>query len=111
MMGNVLIKAAATDFLLQWGLFLIAAYLRTEKFYDLAGSSTFILLTVQSLIGTGRFFTRQVIQSSLVCTWAVRLGLFLFLRVLKEGQDSRFNRVRGNPKRFFIYWTVQGGLQ
>ena len=107
-MGNTLVKAAAIDFLLQWGLFLIAAYLRTEKFFDLAGSFTFVLLAVQSLINTRRFFPRQVIQSSLVSTWAVRLGLFLFFRVLKEGHDSRFNRVRGNPTRFFIYWTVQG---
>lgn len=107
-MGNALTKAAATDFLLQWGLFLIAAYLKTEKFYDLAGSSTFILLAVQSLINSGKFFPRQVIQSGLVCTWATRLGLFLFLRVLKDGKDSRFNRVRGNPKTFFLYWTVQG---
>lgn len=109
-MGNTLVKAAAIDFLLQWGLFLIAAYLRTEKFFDLAGSSTFVLLAVQSLINTRRFFPRQVIQSSLVSTWAVRLGLFLFFRVLKEGHDSRFNRVRDNPTRFFIYWTVQGGF-
>jgi len=108
MMGNTLVKAAVTDFLLQWGLFLIAAYMRTERFFDLAGSSTFVLLAVQSLINTGRFFPRQVIQSGLVSTWAVRLGLFLFFRVLKEGHDSRFNRVRDNPTRFFIYWTVQG---
>ena len=40
--------------------------------------------------------------------WAVRLGLFLFMRVIRDSHDSRFNRVRDNPKRFFIYWTVQG---
>lgn len=107
-MGNVLGKAAAIDFLLQWGLFLIAAYLKTEKFYDLAGTSTFILLAVQSLIKTNKFFPRQVIQTGLVATWAARLGLFLFFRILKDGKDRRFNRVRDNPKRFFIYWTMQG---
>ena len=59
-MGNVLAKAAITDMGLQWGLFLIAAYLRTEKFYDLAGSATFILLAIQSLISNGKLFPRQV---------------------------------------------------
>ena len=107
-MGNALGKAAAADFLLQWGLFLVAAYLKSEKFYDLAGSSTFILLVVQSLINSGKFFPRQVIQSGLVSTWAARLGLFLFFRILKDGHDSRFNRVRDNPRKFFLYWTVQG---
>ena len=107
-MGNFVSRAAVVDFALQWGLFLIANYLKTEKFYDLAGSSTFVLLIVQSLVNGGKFFPRQVIQSGLVCTWAARLGLFLFFRVLKAGRDSRFDKVRGNPKRFFLYWTVQG---
>ncbi len=107
-MGNALVKAAATDLAIQWGCFLVAAYFKTEKFYDLAGSATFIVLLLQSLSSNGRFFPRQVIQSGLVSTWAARLGLFLFLRVLKDGQDRRFARVRDNPRRFLFYWTVQG---
>lgn len=61
-MGNVLVKAAVTDMALQWGLFLIAAYFKTEKFYDLAGSGTFILLAIQSLLSTRKIFPRQVIS-------------------------------------------------
>ncbi|XP_064389929.1 uncharacterized protein LOC135337854 isoform X2 [Halichondria panicea] len=106
-MGSVLSKAAVTDLALQWALFLVAAYFKTEKFYDLAGSATFILLSTQSLMHTGKFYPRQLIQTALVCVWAIRLGLFLFMRVMKDGHDSRFNRVRNDPKRFFIYWTVQ----
>ena len=37
-----------------------------------------------------------------------RLGLFLFTRILKEGQDRRFNKVRDRPGTFFVYWTIQG---
>ncbi|XP_020640135.3 uncharacterized protein LOC110074375 isoform X1 [Pogona vitticeps] len=36
------------------------------------------------------------------------LGLFLFLRILTEGHDRRFNGVRENPATFFLYWTMQG---
>ena len=54
-------KAAITDMAVQWVLFLIAAYFKTEKFYDLAGSSTFLLLIVQSLLSTRKLFPRQVI--------------------------------------------------
>ena len=107
-MGNVLGKAAAVDFAIQWGVFLIAAYLRSEKFYDATGSVTFIALMLQSLLQTRRFFPRQVIQSGLVGTWASRLGLFLTTRILRDGHDSRFNRVRDNPRRFFFFWTMQG---
>ena len=59
-MGSVLSRAVATDLTLQWVLFLVAAYFRTEKFYDLAGSATFILLSVQSLLQTRQFYPRQV---------------------------------------------------
>ena len=59
-MGNTLAKAAFIDMGLQWALFLIAAYIKTEKFYDLAGSSTFILLAVQSLLSNRKLFPRQV---------------------------------------------------
>ena len=36
-MGSNLAKSAALDFGIQWGCFLVAAALKTEKFYDLAG--------------------------------------------------------------------------
>lgn len=38
MMGSVLLKCAAADLGLQWGGWALAAALRTEKFYDLAGN-------------------------------------------------------------------------
>ena len=107
-MGNVLGKAIAVDFLIQWGMFLLAAYMKTEKFFDATGSATFVILMLQSLLHARRFFPRQVIQSGMVATWATRLGLFLLTRVLRDGRDSRFNRVRNNPRTFFLYWTVQG---
>lgn len=39
-MGSVLVKSAALDFGIQWGSFVIAALLKTEKFYDLVGKQT-----------------------------------------------------------------------
>lgn len=104
---NALVKAAVYDVGIQWVLWFIASLLQTEKFYDLAGSSTFLFLTWQTLLWNKRFFPRQVIQSGCVSMWALRLGLFLFTRVLREQGDSRFKNVRGNPARFFLYWTVQ----
>ena len=37
-MGNVLVKSTAVDFGIQWACFAAAAALKTEIFYDLAGS-------------------------------------------------------------------------
>ncbi|KAM3617502.1 uncharacterized protein V6R79_007149 [Siganus canaliculatus] len=36
-----------------------------------------------------------------------RLGTFLFMRILKDGHDRRFNNVRDSPGTFFVYWTIQ----
>lgn len=107
-MGNVLGKAAALDIAIQWLMFLPAYYFRTEKFFDITGSVTFLLLLLYTLKNGGRFFPRQVIQSGLVGTWAARLGLFLLFRILRDGKDGRFDKVKGNPKRFLLYWTMQG---
>ncbi|KAL3831371.1 hypothetical protein ACJMK2_023124 [Sinanodonta woodiana] len=107
-MGNTFGKAVAIDFGIQWACWLVASIFKTEKFYDLAGSGTFFLLAYQTLRWGGTYFLRQRIQTGLVMTWAARLGIFLFTRILKSGQDSRFNKVRGNPGMFWIYWTIQG---
>jgi steroid 5-alpha reductase family enzyme len=45
--------------------------------------------------------------SLLVTIWTVRLGAFLLFRVLRVGEDSRFAKVKYQPLRFFIFWTVQ----
>ena len=37
-MGNSIAKSAAIDFGLQWACWAVAATLKTEKFYDLAGN-------------------------------------------------------------------------
>ncbi|XP_060677061.1 uncharacterized protein si:ch211-210c8.6 isoform X1 [Hemiscyllium ocellatum] len=107
-MGSILVKCAMIDLTIQWVLWAAASILQTEKFYDLAGSGTFIFLTHLSYRWNGTSYHRQKIQSTLVTVWGLRLGLFLFLRVLKEGRDRRFNEVRTSPKLFFVYWTLQG---
>lgn len=101
-------KAAILDLGIQWILCAISTILKTEKFYDLAGSSTFIYLIWQVLSWSGQYNNRQVIQSSCITAWAARLGLFLFTRVLREGGDSRFNKVRDKPSLMLLYWTIQG---
>ena len=40
----------------------------------------------------------QVVVTLLVVAWAVRLGSFLFIRVLKTGKDSRFDELKDDPR-------------
>lgn len=109
---NVLLKTAVADVSIQWTGFAIGWILKTEKFYDLAGSSTFLYLTWASLIWAKRsskaaWFPRQTIQNSCVSIWAIRLGTYLFSRILQDGEDRRFRRAKESMPLFFTFWTVQ----
>lgn len=106
--SSPLLQLVAVDFLMQYAVFIISAYLKTEKFFDLTGSTTFIVLAHLCLKWNPERSMRQMIQSGMILIWAVRLGTYLFTRVLKSGKDRRFNRIRENPPLFFIYWTAQG---
>lgn len=35
------------------------------------------------------------------------MGSYLFHRILKEGKDSRFDRIRGSPSTFLVVWIAQ----
>nr|CAB3262701.1 uncharacterized protein LOC100182009 [Phallusia mammillata] len=102
-----LLTLAGIDLFIQVVGFCIAYTLQTEKFYDLVGSLTFILLTHVSLRSNLHQNWRRTLLSFMVTIWALRLGSFLCYRCLKDGGDRRFTKVKTKPVVFFIYWTVQ----
>ena len=96
-------------FLIMWITFIPAALAKTEKFYDLAGSLTYIGITSFIYIATyGLTFSPSLLIVFAVLIWAIRLGNFLFKRVLKDGQDKRFSEIKIKPSSFFAAWTTQG---
>nr|XP_002124274.1 uncharacterized protein LOC100182009 [Ciona intestinalis] len=105
---NNLLTVTLLDFTIQLVGFAVAFALQTEKFYDLTGSCTFILVAQASLRWRANRQFRRVLLSTMVTVWAARLGLFLFYRVLHEGGDKRFNKVKSKPVTFLIYWMIQG---
>ena len=60
------------------------------------------------LAGPGRQDTADRIIALLVVVWAIRLGSFLFQRILAEGADARFDRIKPSFHRFLMTWTLQG---
>jgi steroid 5-alpha reductase family enzyme len=103
--------AAALAFLIQWLAFIPAYLLQTEKFYDLTGSLTYLIVTGVALGGT-RYTVpldgRAILAATLVSVWAIRLGTFLFSRIRKAGKDDRFDEIKPNFFRFLNAWTMQG---
>jgi steroid 5-alpha reductase family enzyme len=49
----------------------------------------------------------QVVASLLVVLWALRLGNYLFRRILRTRVDHRFDGVREDPLRFARFWLLQ----
>jgi steroid 5-alpha reductase family enzyme len=108
--GNVPVfgLAVALAFLINWLAFIPAYFLRTEKFYDLTGSFTYIALVSMSLWLSSNAGWRSVLVFSLVTIWALRLGSFLFRRVRRAGRDGRFDEIKQSFWRFLLAWTMQG---
>ena len=94
-------------FLIQWVLFIPAYLFKTEKFYDLAGSSTYIFAVSYILYDSSENLTNLILGTAIIC-WAVRLGSFLFFRIKKAGEDKRFKEIKQSPTRFFLAWSLQG---
>jgi len=86
---------------------IISSLLHTEKHFDLFGSLTYIFLILKSYYASKPATKRQTVCTALVLMWALRLGCFLFYRVLASGEDKRFEKVRTNPSAFLVYWFVQ----
>lgn len=99
---------ALAAFALQWLAFIPAYLLQTEKFYDLTGSLTFICLVTLAWLLGGDSDNRSALLAGCVLVWALRLGSFLFCRILNDGGDTRFDRIKPVASRFFFTWTLQG---
>lgn len=88
-----------------------ASLLQTERFYDLTGGLTYIILAIATLMLGAKDeepSTRELIVTVLVVIWAIRLASFLFLRIHHAGKDGRFDDLKTSPVRFLVPWSLQG---
>jgi len=104
----IFILAVAGAFLIQWVVFVIAYMKKSERFYDLTGSLTYISIITLSVLAIPEIDDRAVLLLVLVVVWATRLGTFLFTRVYKQGKDDRFDEIKVSFPRFLLTWTLQG---
>ena len=98
----------ALIFLIQWLVFLPSYWARSEKFFDLTGSLTYIAVTLFAVLGSPAIDGRTILLMLVVVIWAARLGLFLFTRVRQSGKDGRFDDLKTSFLRFLNVWTLQG---
>ncbi|MGZ0712830.1 DUF1295 domain-containing protein (plasmid) [Coraliomargarita sp. W4R53] len=100
--------AVAAAFLIQVIVYIPSMLAHTERFFDLTGSLTFILISVGLLIAAPVQDARNWILAAMVIVWAMRLGSFLFMRIRKAGSDDRFDEFKKSPLQFLRVWMLQG---
>ena len=98
-------------FVIQWIAYIPAFIFKTEKFYDLTGSLTYITAISFALYSTNtpqNLDLGSLIIGIAIILWAIRLGSFLFMRIHKDKKDGRFDSIKTSFSQFFMTWTLQG---
>jgi steroid 5-alpha reductase family enzyme len=104
----VMYWCVAAAFAIQFVAFIPAFIFKTEKFYDLTGGLTYLSVTLFAISLNPHSDLRSQLIATFICIWAIRLASFLFIRVLRAGEDSRFARIKHQFLRFLMAWTLQG---
>ena len=93
--------------LLQVFFFLPSFLLKTEKYYDLVGSLTYITTISLAYFSVENKTMIDSIIYFYVMVWASRLGIYLFRRVRNDGKDVRFEKAKRHFFWFLQYWMGQ----
>jgi steroid 5-alpha reductase family enzyme len=103
---NAILLSLAVALAVNAAFFAVAAVRKTDVVTDLSYSLTFVLLAIV-LLFTGAREAVQLVASVLVLVWALRLGGYLFRRILRMKVDHRFDGMREEPLRFARFWLLQ----
>ena len=95
---------------IQFIVFIPSYIFTTEKFFDLTGMITYLSLMayIVNVRGVEELNNTGLILILFISVWALRLGLFLFFRIHKDGNDRRFNELKIDFFKFLRTWTLQG---
>jgi steroid 5-alpha reductase family enzyme len=98
----------AVAYIIQWVFAIPFYFMQTEKYFDLIGSVTHSLVVAFAFVATPETDARSLLLLGLILIWAIRLGTFLFRRIVKAGADDRWDELKQSVPRFFLVWTIQG---
>ena len=106
---QVVPNAVVTALGLQWLVYAVHALpFNSEKFYDLSGSLTHLMVIATPMVSVVRGRTpRQLVCAFASIVWMTRLGTFLFLRIRKDGKDERFDNIKRCWLAYLGAWTLQ----
>ena len=110
--GSVIVKnAVLLAYVIHWVAYIPAYLFQTEKFYDLTGSVTYLSVVWFVFLSTYQSISLNfgnLILVLLISIWTIRLGLFLFMRIHKAGEDKGFRTIKTSASQFFMTFTISG---
>ncbi|WP_086619330.1 DUF1295 domain-containing protein [Erythrobacter tepidarius] len=99
---------ALIAFGVNWLAFIPAAAFQSDRFYDTTGAITYLSVILAACAAAPSLDARSLAVAAMVGVWTIRLGAFLFLRIhAAGGSDVRFEKIKVNPPRFLVAWTLQ----
>ena len=89
-------------------IFFIPSYiLKTERLYDLVGSSTYVIVITIAYLSVPNKTVTDTILFLFISIWGIRLGSYLFRRIQRDNEDVRFEKAKKNFFWFLQYWMGQ----
>jgi len=104
---NNLAVCAIVTVAMQFSFFLVACTCKFDKVTDFAGGTNFVVLAVLTFFLSGTYQWRQVLLTVCVVLWGLRLSGYLLYRIIKIGEDDRFDDKRSDPIKFAAFWIFQ----
>ncbi|KAI8791044.1 hypothetical protein BgiMline_018591 [Biomphalaria glabrata] len=92
---------------MQLSFFLVACTFKFDKVTDFAGGTNFVVLAVMTFLVSQTFQARQIIVTVFIIVWGLRLSGYLLYRIIKIGEDNRFDDKRENCLKFAGFWIFQ----
>ncbi len=104
---NPFVLSVLASILVNAAFFAYAAAKRTDVVTDLSYSLSFGLVSVALILLNGDAPVAALAPAALTVAWAVRLGAYLFGRIIVTKVDHRFDGMREYPLKFARFWILQ----
>ena len=106
----IILLCAVVSFVTHWMIAAPSLITSSEKYFDFTGmvATLLVVLTAMfTLLSSGAEASiRSVFVASFVSVWTLRLGIFLYKRIVKAGEDIRFRDIKKSLPKFLMTWTL-----
>jgi len=106
----VVVLCAGVSFAAHWAIAIPSLITSSEKYFDFTGMIATLLVVSTAMIAlfssTQQISIRSIVVATFVSIWTLRLGTFLYKRIVKSGEDKRFREIKKSLPKFLMTWTL-----